>query len=199
MGTRDKRIDAIIAKSPDFAQPILTTIRETVHEACPDVEETLKWGMPTFMYHGMLCHMAAFKQHCALGFWKGALVFGGRAGRGEAMGNFGRLTTVKDLPSRRDLMKYVKQAMKLNEAGTRVTRPRKAAKPPVKTPADLAAALKKNRKAAATWDGFAPSHRREYAEWITGAKQAATRERRLKQAVEWMAEGKARNWKYEKC
>ena len=201
MGTRDPRIDAYIAKQKDFAQPILTHIREVVHGACPDVEETLKWSSPHFMYKGsMMAGMAAFKEHAIFGFWKGKLIEGvspNRSNGGEAMGNFGKLGTVKDLPSKRDLTALIKQAMKLNEDGITVPRPKKAPKPEAKVPAELAAALKKNRKATAQFDAFSPSHRREYVEWIADAKQEATKARRGAQAVEWIAEGKGRNWKYQ--
>jgi uncharacterized protein YdeI (YjbR/CyaY-like superfamily) len=195
MGTRDKRIDAYIAKSPDFAKPILTQIRAVVHEACPDVEETLKWSHPAFMYNGLLCGMHAFKAHCALGFWKGTLVTGTASDDGA--GQFGRLTKVSDLPSKKVLAGYVKKAMALNDEGTsapkRVPKPKKELVVPDYF---TAAALKKNKKALATFEAFAPSHRREYVEWITEAKSEETRARRLEQAVEWMAAGKSRNWKY---
>ncbi|MEJ7813189.1 MAG: YdeI/OmpD-associated family protein [Gemmatimonadaceae bacterium] len=202
MGTRDPRVDAYIARSADFAQPILTHLREVVHGACPEVEEAMKWSFPHFMYKGMLCGMASFKAHCTFGFWKGDLVLGQNGGNGEdAMGQFGRITTLAELPPRKVLAGYVKTAMKLNDDGvkspTRVM-PR-APKAPVVVPDDLASALGKRKKAQAAFDAFSQSHQREYVEWITEAKAAATRERRLAQAVEWMAEGKSRNWKYEKC
>ncbi|HVX41801.1 MAG TPA: YdeI/OmpD-associated family protein [Gemmatimonadaceae bacterium] len=195
MGTRDKRVDAYIAKSADFAKPILTYIRETVHAACPDVEETLKWGMPAFDYHGMLCNMSSFKAHCRFGFWKGSLVLGD-AEPTAPNGHFGNITSLKDLPNKRALTGYVKKAAELNAGGVKVQRAPKTAKKALPVPDDLAAALKKNAKARATFEKFSPSHRREYIEWITEAKQQATRERRLAQAVEWMAAGKPRNWKY---
>jgi uncharacterized protein YdeI (YjbR/CyaY-like superfamily) len=200
MGTRDPRVDAYIAKSADFAQPILTHLRDVVHAACPDVQETMKWSMPFFDYNGVMCNMAAFKAHATFGFWKGALIPGlapnSNAG-GESMGNLGRLTSVKDLPSRKVLAGYVKEAMRLNEDGVAVKRPTKAAKPAAKVPPDLAAALRKNRKAATTFEGFPPGQRREYVDWIVEAKRDETRAKRVAQAVEWLAEGKKRNWKYE--
>ena len=199
MAKRDPRVDAYIAKSADFAQPVLKYLRELVHEACPEVDETLKWSMPFFDYHGSVCHFAAFKQHCAFGFWKGKLLFESEAKHDEAMGQFGRIASLKDLPSKKVLMSYVKQAMKLNEAGIKIVKPRAAAKPPASTPSDLLAALKKNRKALATFEAFSPSAKREYVDWITEAKREDTRAKRLAQAVEWMAEGKQRNWKYMNC
>jgi hypothetical protein len=197
MGKRDARVDAYIAKSADFAQPILLHLREVVHEACPDVEETIKWRMPHFGYHGILCGMASFKEHCAFHIWKGSLIVGG--GAPEAMGNFGRLTKVSDLPSKKTITGYIKEAMKLREDGVKNpkrSKPRRTSE--VVVPTDLASALKKNKKAATAFEAFPPSHKREYAEWIADAKRDETRKRRVDTAVEWMAEGKSRNWKYEK-
>ena len=202
MATRDPRIDAYIAKSADFARPILEHLRAVVHAACPDVEETMKWSFPHFQYKGMLCHMASFKEHCAFGFWKGSLIVGKGDGEAEkAMGQFGRITKLSDLPSKKVLTGYIKEAMKLNEAGVKSpsrSKP-KAPKPAPVVPDDLAAALAKNPAAHATFETFSPSHRREYIEWITEAKTPATRSRRLETAIEWMAEGKPRNWKYMNC
>jgi uncharacterized protein YdeI (YjbR/CyaY-like superfamily) len=201
MGTRDARIDQYIARSADFARPILTHLREVVHAACPEVEETIKWGLPYFTYHGMLCGMASFKQHCALTFWKGSLIVGtaGDGAGAEGMGQFGRITALSDLPPKKVLAGYIKAAMQLNEAGVKSptrSKAKKRAAPSV--PDYLAAALRKNRKAAATFEQFTPSQKREYIEWLTEAKGEATRARRLATAVEWMAEGKQRNWKYMK-
>ena len=199
MGTRDPRIDAYIAKSADFARPILTHIREVVHEACPDVEETLKWRNPSFLYHGILCGMAAFKAHAVFGFWKGTLIQVDKTKSLEAAGSFGRITRVSDLPAKRVLIGYVKQAMALNANGAKA--PMKHDRPPkkaLKTPADLRAALSKKKKAAAVYEAFSPSAKREYVEWIAEAKTDATRSKRVATAVEWISEGKQRNWKYMK-
>jgi hypothetical protein len=195
----DPRIDAYIAKSADFARPILERVRALVHEACPDVEETIKWGMPHFVKGGILCNMAAFKAHCAVGFWKGELIFGAPAG-GEAMGHLGRITTLKDLPNKKDFVGYVKQAVKLNAEGAPApSRVRPATpKPEAVVPPYLAAALKQNAAARATFDKLPPSHRRDYIEWMEEAKTETTRDKRLAQALEWLAEGKSRNWKYER-
>lgn len=200
MGTRDKRVDAYLAAAPEFALPILERCRELVHEGCPDVEETIKWSVPAFECGGLLCHMAAFKQHATFGFWKHALVVGEEADQ-RSMGSFGRLASVKDLPPKRRFLSLVKKATKLNADGVKGTREkgRAKAKPPAKLHPEFAAALKKNKAANATLDGFAPSFRREYLEWITEAKRDATREKRIVKAIEWLAEGKKRNWKYESC
>jgi uncharacterized protein YdeI (YjbR/CyaY-like superfamily) len=197
MARTDPRIDAYIKRSADFAKPILTHLRETVHAASPAIAEDMKWSFPHFMYKGMLCSMAAFKAHCAFGFWKGSLVIGKAGKSTEAMGQFGCITKVSELPSKKVLTGYVKKAMALNEAGVQVPRKAKAVSPKnVTVPADLAAALKNNKKAQATFDAFPPSHKRDYLEWITEAKRDDTRMRRLKTAVAQMAEGKPHNWKY---
>ena len=197
--TRDPRIDAYIAKQADFAQPILARVREVVHEACPDVEETMKWSMPTFLYGGaILCGMAAFKQHASFGYWKHALVVGEGEPR-DGMGSYGKMASVKDLPPKKTLLAHIRKAMQLNLDKVPAARKASAPKPPPDMPTDLAAALKKNAKARKAYEGFPPSAQRDYVEWITQAKREATRASRLAQAVEWMAEGKRRNWKYENC
>ena len=198
MGARDPRVDAYIAKSADFAKPVLEHIRAVVHEACPEVEETMKWSVPHFDYKGMMCGMAAFKQHCTFGFWKGSLVLGGDKKDVDGMGQFGRLQKVSDLPSKKVLEGYVRKAMQLNEEGVRPERAARSKKPELPVPDYMRAALRRNRKAQSAFDAFSPSHRREYIEWITEAKSEATRERRLETALEWMSEGKPRNWKYQR-
>ena len=201
MGKHDSRVDAYIAKSADFARPILEYLRAVIHEGCPEIEEAIKWGMPSFLYHGrILCGIAAFKQHCAFGFWGGRGLVGNEDKRDDAMGQFGRIASLKDLPSKKVLVGYVKQAMKLSdERAAAPPKPRKAPKPAPATPDDLAAALKKNKKAAVTYEAFSPSCKREYVEWISEAKREETRASRVAQAVTWMAEGKQRNWKYQQC
>jgi hypothetical protein len=205
----DRRIDAYIAKSADFARPILEHVRALVHEACPGVEETIKWGMPTFVHAGaILCGMAAFKHHASFGFWRHAEIVGGE--RGEGMGSFGKLASVRDLPPKRQLLAYLREAMRLNEALAKPalaksvvaqparTKKSSAAKPLPPMPADFAAALRAAPAASAQFDAFAPSHRREYLDWIIEAKRPDTRARRIAQAIEWLGEGKSRHWKYER-
>jgi uncharacterized protein YdeI (YjbR/CyaY-like superfamily) len=202
MGTRDKRIDAYIAKSADFAQPILRHLREIVHEACPDVEETMKWSFPHFMYKGILCSMAAFKEHCAFGFWKGSLILDPAENKSaNAMGQFGRITSLKELPSKSVLLGYIKKARQLHDDGIKVPKKPKphGVKKELTVPDYFLKAIKKSKKAAATFDAFSYSHKKEYVEWVTEAKTEETRNRRLQTAVEWMEQGKARNWKYERC
>src|SRR5688572_29156243 len=186
MGKRDPRIDAYIAKQQDFAKPILTYLRDLIHEGCPQVEEDLKWSSPAFTHHGILAGFAGFKEHVGFGFWKHELLIGERSG--EAMGSFGRITSAKDLPPKRELLALIRKAMELNEKGAKTPRMAKKPKKAIPMPADLKAALAKNRRASATYEGFSPSHQREYLEWITEAKAEATRSRRVEQAVQWMAE-----------
>jgi uncharacterized protein YdeI (YjbR/CyaY-like superfamily) len=199
MGKKDPRVDAYIAESADFAQPILKHIRKLVHQADPKIEETLKWRMPTFTHDGIVCGMAAFKKHAALGFWKGKLILDSQGRRvDEAMGSFGRITSLKDLPTDRQLIAYIKKAVKLNAEGVKVPGREKRKATPMRVPADFSKALKAAPKAAAAFKALSVSHRNEYVEWIAGAKQPATREKRLATAIVWLAEGKNYNWRYEK-
>ncbi len=203
MAEKNKAVDAYIAKSAPFAQPILKHLRSLVHEACPATEEKIKWGFPHFDYHGeMLCSMAAFKQHCAFGFWKAALMkevsLMDNARQETAMGHLGKISSLKDLPADRKLKSWIREAMKLNETGQKLARPKPAPAKEIPVPEDVQTALNKNRKALAHFEKFPPSHRKEYLQWITEAKTAPTRERRLAQMLEWVAEGKGRNWKYQK-
>jgi uncharacterized protein YdeI (YjbR/CyaY-like superfamily) len=200
MANHDPRVDAYIAKSASFARPILEHLRALVHEACPTVDESLKWSMPFFSYKAApMCMMAAFKQHCSFGFWLSKEVTGGSGEDG--MGQFGKLASLKDLPPDRQLSAHLKKAMALNEAGVKKARPKAAAKPAPTLPDDLAALLAQKKHAAArkAWESFPPGAQREYVDWITEAKTDATRQKRLATTLEWLAEGKRRNWKYEKC
>ncbi len=198
MPSHDPRVDAYIAKSADFARPILKEIRARVHAACPQVEETIKWGMPSFVHAGaILCGMAAFKQHASFGYWKHALVMGDA--ERDGMGSYGRLACVRDLPPKARMQADLRKAMKLNEDGVKPERRKSAPRPAPEVPDELASALEKNKAAKATFDAFAPGCRREYIEWIVEAKREETRAKRLAQALEWMAQGKRRNWKYERC
>ncbi|WP_114954079.1 YdeI/OmpD-associated family protein [Sphingosinicella terrae] len=195
----DPRVDAYIARQADFARPILEHLRALVHAACPDGVETLKWGMPYFTYRGiLLAGMSAFRTHAAFGFWRGSQIVGEGGAQGEGMGQFGRLRSVEDLPPQAELEAMVRKAMELAESGVR---PPRATKPkaPLAVPQDMRAALDANAAAAATFDGFPPGAQRDYVDWIGGAKRDETRTKRLALAVEWLAEGKRRHWKYENC
>lgn len=194
-------IDEYIANAEDFAKPILTHLRKLVHDACPDVEEKMRWSFPHFDHKGVMISMASFKSHCAFSFWKQKLMNdpeGLFSEDSEGMGSLGKIGSRKDLPSDKVLKAYIKEAVRLNDEGVKLPAAKKAPKKEAAVPDDLAAALKKNKKAQKAFDDFSPSHRREYIEWIEEAKREATREKRLGQTIEWLAEGKSRNWKYEK-
>ncbi|PZQ18770.1 MAG: hypothetical protein DI564_05660 [Rhodanobacter denitrificans] len=198
MPSSDPRIDAYIDRAEPFARSILHHVRALVHEACPDVEETIKWGMPTFVHAGrLLGGMAAFKRHASFGFWQHALVVGG-AGERVGMGSFGKLASVEDLPPRRTLLALIRKAARLNETGAKATPAPRRARPPLQPPDDLLAALREAPAALATFEAFSPSHRREYVEWVLEARREQTRRRRIAEAVAWLGEGKPRHWKYHK-
>ncbi|HEV7230809.1 MAG TPA: YdeI/OmpD-associated family protein [Bacteroidia bacterium] len=205
MAKSNKKTDEYIAAAAPFAKPILKHFRKLVHECCPECEEKIKWGFPNFDYKGPLCHMAAFKEHCAFGFWKAKLMKDPRrlldSGEREAMGHFGRITSLKDLPSDKIMKEYIRDAVKLNEEGVKLpprTKVSDKEKEKLITPPILIAALKKNKKADAVFERFSYSQKKEYITWITEAKTETTRQSRLDSAVEWISEGKIRNWKYLK-
>jgi uncharacterized protein YdeI (YjbR/CyaY-like superfamily) len=203
---KDPRVDAYIARSADFAKPILRHLREIVHEGCPECDEDIKWGHPSFTYKGIMAGMAAFKSHATFGFWRGGAIVSARDrkdGDESGMGQFGRITSVDELPSRKVLLGYVKEAAKLQEAGAVAPKAKTRTKPRVRVkvptiPVAFKSALAHNRKAQVTFEAFAPSHRKEYVEWIAEAKTEETRDRRIETALGWLAEGKRRNWKYER-
>jgi len=197
MPRKDPRVDAYIDKAQPFAKPILRHVRKLVHQAVPGVQETIKWSFPHFEYKGMLCSIAAFKAHCAMGFWNQSVLEKDMKQR-TAMGQFGRLLSTDDLPSDGTFTALVKKAAALNEAGVKPKREVRPPKPPIDPPEFLIAALERNKKAQSAFERFPPSHRREYIEWLTDAKTDATRQRRLDTAIEWIAEGRGRNWKYER-
>ena len=201
MAKKDPRIDAYIAKAAPFAQPILRHVRKLVHAACPEVQETMKWRIPHFDYHGIMLGMAAFKEHCSIGFWKGELILGKRAGSDGGMGHFGKITSLKDLPSDKQFVEYVRKAAALNKQG--IKKPAdlkpKSARPELTIPEYFRTALRKNKKATATFAGFSYTNKKEYLDWLSEAKREETRAKRLKNTIDWLAEGKPRNWKYLNC
>ena len=207
MASYDPRVDAYLEKAADFAKPILEHLRALIHTTCPDVEETWKWSFPCFMYHGaMVCNMAAFKQHASFGFWKASIMDDPdkilNVGEGkDGMGHLNKLYTLKDLPKDTVLKKYIRAAMKLNEEGAKVVRakPTEKDKKELKTPDYFNKELNKNKQAEKVFKGFSYSNRKEYIEWFEEAKTDATRVKRIAQALEWIAEGKSRNWKYKNC
>jgi uncharacterized protein YdeI (YjbR/CyaY-like superfamily) len=200
MPTIDPRVDDYIERSAQFAKPVLRHLRKLVHKAAPGVKETMKWSFPHFDQKGTVCSMAAFKEHCAFGFWKQSLLES-KAFPAEktAMGSFGRITSVKDLPDDKTMLKLIHDAVRLNEDGIKVPRTRKVeSKKELVVPEYLSKALAKDKKAATTFEGFPYSCKKEYIDWITEAKTESTREKRLTQTLEWLAMGKRRNWKYER-
>ncbi|HMQ05528.1 MAG TPA: YdeI/OmpD-associated family protein [Pyrinomonadaceae bacterium] len=200
MPSIDPRIDAYIENSATFAQPILTHLRALVHKACPDVIETWKWSFPCFDHKGLMCSMAAFKEHCSFGFWKQSLIDSEALPKEKtAMGSFGKITSLKDLPSEKVMISLIHKAMELNEKGIKVPQKKSSEKKELVIPEILTKALGRNKKAKEQFEKFSYSHKKEYVEWITEAKTAPTREKRLATTIEWLTEGKSRNWKYEKC
>ncbi|MES2777077.1 MAG: YdeI/OmpD-associated family protein [Bacteroidota bacterium] len=204
MQAPDPRIDAYIEKSADFSKPILKHLRKLVHKACPEVNETIKWSFACFDYKGIFCSMAAFKQHCTFGFWKTALIADPNGILSEksndAMGCLGRITSMEDLPPDKVIIQFIKEAKRLNDENIKLPpRPKKTDGKEIDTPVDLQDALAKNKTAKLQFEKFSPSKKKDYIEWITEAKTEPTRIKRLATAVEWISEGKGRNWKYEKC
>ena len=194
---RDPRIDAYIEKAGDFAKPVLRHFRELVHSTIDGAGEAVKWGMPHFTHNGKnIAGMAAFKAHCAV------MIHGaGRQAEGDGMGSYGKIASLEDLPDDAELAAKLHEARaRIESAGTAVKRPKKSApQADLPLPQDFEAALRENAKARATFDAFPPSQRREYIAWVTEAKQDETRVKRLATSMEWLAEGKRRNWKYERC
>jgi len=206
MSTFDVRIDTYIDKSMDFAKPILSHLRDVVHETCLDVEETMKWSFPHFMYKGrILCSMASFKKHCSFGFWMASSLQDSHgllhtSTGNTGMGDFGKLEKMEDLPSDKILSSYIRNAMSLNEMGIVTPKPPKKEEAPAKreVPDDMMKAITQNKKALTVFEAFSPSKKYEYIEWITEAKTEATRSKRMATMLEWLAEGKSRMWKYQK-
>ncbi len=196
---RNPAVDSYIAARAPFARPILTRIRETVHAACPEAVEKIKWSSPHFDYRGKpLCMMAAFKAHAAFGFWRGKEVVA-TSSELDAMGQFGALKSVGDLPPKEEFTALIQKAMALTDAGVKAPRPVKHAKPEVGTPAELAEAFAAGGAGQAFWDGLPPSGKREYAEWIESAKRPETRAKRVATTLAQLAEGKRHNWQYANC
>ncbi len=207
--TFEPRVDVYIAKAKPFAQPILLHIRELVHKACPGVVESMKWSRPFFEYKGViLCNMSAFKEHCTFGFWGveiSAILRKAKVLQAGAMGSLGRITRVEDMPADKELLSLLRQAVAFVESGNYTSpiaarnKVVKAPAPVVATPREFTMALKANKKAWAAFAAFSPSCKREYVEWIADAKRDETRDKRIVTAIEWISEGKKRNWKYESC
>jgi uncharacterized protein YdeI (YjbR/CyaY-like superfamily) len=205
----NSKVDAYVARAQPFAQPIMERLRQLIHKACPEVEETIKWSRPFFAYRGaILCNMSAFKEHCSFGFWgeeMSVVLRDAKVLREDGMGSLGRITSLKDLPSDKQMLGWLRQAAEFVDSGQHISpiaarrKVVKAPKPVLETPAKLATALKRNKKAAAVFAALSPSCKREYIDWIADAKRAETRDKRIATAVGWIAEGKQRNWKYQNC
>ncbi len=198
---KDNRINLYIANAKPFAQPILNHLRQLVHQSCPDVQETIKWGMPSFNYKGPFCSMAAFKEHAVFGFWKALLMKDAdklKENQQNAMGHAGKLTSLKDLPNDKILISWIKEATKLNDEGIKLPPRKKSENKDLVIPAYFKLKLGKNKKALHAFDKFPPSHKKEYVQWIIEAKSDETRKRRMDKAIEWIAESKGINWKYER-
>jgi uncharacterized protein YdeI (YjbR/CyaY-like superfamily) len=203
MPSTDARVDAYIKKAAPFAQPILLRLRKLIFQACPDAEETIKWNFPNYEVHGaILCNMAAFKEHCAFGFWKASLLNDPEGilsvKNKNSMGHLDKLSSLADLPTDKILQAYLKEAALLNKNNVKLSRPKAVVKKELPIPPLLSAALRKNKKALSNFHAFSPSQKREYIEWITEAKTADTINKRIETTVEWSAEGKTRLWKYKK-
>ena len=207
--TLNPKVDAYVCNAQPFAQPILEHLRELVHKGCPGVEETIKWSRPFFEYRGsILGNMSAFKEHCSFGFWGeeiGGLLREAGVLERDAMGSLGRITSVADLPPDKQMLSWIRQAAAFVDSGQYTSpiaarrRVVKAPRPAAEVPAELASALKRSKKAGAQFAAFSPSCQREYVEWIAGAKRPETRAKRIETALQWIAEGKQRNWKYQNC
>lgn len=201
MASKDRRVDAYIEAAVPFARPILRHVRKLVHQACPEAQETMKWSMPHFDYHGIMVGMAAFKEHCSVGFWKGELVLDKRAGSDGGMGHFGKIKSLKDLPSDKEFLEYVRKAAALNKQGIKKPadlKPRSARRE-LTIPEYFQVALRKNKKASTTFEGFSYTNKKDYVDWLAEAKRDETRSQRLQTTISWLAEGKVRNWKYLNC
>ncbi|MEO9023306.1 MAG: DUF1801 domain-containing protein [Ginsengibacter sp.] len=198
----NKEVDAYIAQSADFAKPILSRLRYLIHEVCPYVEETIKWGHPHFEYKGLMCNMAAFKSYCAFGFWKAALMENAielKENNADAVAHSGKIKRLADLPPDKIIMDRIKEAMKLNEDDINLPE-RKASdkKPAIIVPFILGKELVKHKKASDTFNNLSPYHKREYIQWIEEAKTEEAKKKRILTTTEWLTEGKTRNWKYVK-
>lgn len=203
MGQYNERVDAYIAKSTDFAKPILIHIRELVHRAAPELTEIIKWGFPFFDYKGPVCQMAAFKRHCAFGFWKEKMLNDPKGylkvdGEESSAGSFGVITSIDDLPPDDVLIDFIHQAIAINEKGIKVEKKPAAPKAEIAPPAEFEKGLRESPAAMDHFEKFSPSKKREYLEWFAEAKSDATLQKRIDQALEWIAEGKSRNWKYQR-
>ncbi len=207
--SRNAKVDVYVERAQPFARPIMEHLRELVHQGCPDVEETIKWSRPFFEYKGViLCNMSAFKEHCSFGFWGeeiAAVLRDAKVLGHDGMGSLGRISSLSDLPSDKRMLGWIRQAASFVDNGQHTSpiaarrKVVKSPRQPVEASPEFTAALKKNKQAATVFAAFSPSCKREYVEWIADAKRPETRDKRISSAVEWIAQGKQRNWKYQNC
>jgi uncharacterized protein YdeI (YjbR/CyaY-like superfamily) len=198
----DVRVDEYIAKSVEFAQPILSHFRRLVHECSPEISETIKWGFPCFEYKGMICSMASFKAHCNFSFWKGKELHD-ESGILLPVGNtdmmsFEKIKSINDMPNDEIIKKLIIQAIELNKENKTKTPNKPKTSKELEVPEFILNALKASASAEKTFHNFSYSHKKEYVEWIYEAKKEETKIKRIETMIEWLAEGKSRNWKYEK-
>jgi uncharacterized protein YdeI (YjbR/CyaY-like superfamily) len=203
MATFNKQVDGYIAKSADFAKPILEHLRKIIHDTCPEVEEVMKWGIPHFDYKGdMMCILAAYKNHCSFSLYKAELMSDPKIKEsvkaGQKMGYMDKIKTLSDLPAKKTLVAYIKEAMALNEKGIKKEKPVKEKSPETEVPDYFLAKLSKNPAAKKVFESKSASFRKEYSKWIIDAKTEETRDKRIEQSLEWIAEGKGRFWQYAK-
>ena len=195
----DPRQDEYIVKAAEFAQPILIHLRQLIHDAAPEIQETMKWNMPFFDHKGPICHIAAFKQHCTFGLWKGALLPDPQdlLEKSNSMGQLRSITSLADLPSDEILMQFIREAVELNKQGIKLIKPKNTTKLPLVIPDYFAAVLREYPQAETQFNACSHSHKKEYVAWITEAKTEATRQKRMLTAVEWLSQGKSRHWKHQ--
>ncbi|MEO9802317.1 MAG: YdeI/OmpD-associated family protein [Reichenbachiella sp.] len=195
-----KKIDAYLTTVSSEHRPVLELIRKTVNAVDDRIQEDWKWRAPCFSLEGLVCWFVAFKSHVGLNFFKGALiedihnafVESEDEDKGNRMIHFKSIDEVKV----KVIQDYVKQAVLLNEQGIKIDFPKRKT---LETPDYLIEALNKNKKAKDVFESFTDAQRKDYIEWLVEAKREETRNKRMTQAIEWIAEGKTRNWKYMNC
>ncbi|KAF2080744.1 YdeI/OmpD-associated family protein [Flavobacterium sharifuzzamanii] len=204
MENYNKDVTAYIAKMADFAKPILNHLREVIFSACPEAEENIKWGTPHYSYKGdHLVMMGGFKQHCSFSLYKAELMkdaeIQASVKAGKKFGYMDKIKDLSELPSKEKLTAYIKEAMVFNENGTAKPKPvKEKSTAEVVAPKEFVDALKKDTKATEIFESKSPSFRKNYIIWIADAKTDETRNKRISQSLEWIAEGKDRFWQSKK-
>src|SRR5438270_1264994 len=175
-----------LANAPEGTRPILVRLRRIFRQASPKLEEAIKWGVPCYLFKGPVGGFAAYKQHVSWGLWKSRALNDpeGLLGRGVSV-MAGKITKVSEIPPAAKIIALIEQVIALNEAGIKSPKP-----PEPELPADFAAAMKKAGKAARHYAAFTPARKWQYVNWVTQAKRAETRAKRIEIAVERIGEGK---------